>query len=113
MKTITLDVPESLVPLIDSLGSQLTLVLEMGMSRFAPLSTKAYMETVEFLTGSPSAQQVAGFAFSDDVEARIAELLQKNSEGTLSKAEDVELERLSRLEEQLQLLKARALTGSG
>lgn len=111
MKTITLDVPDHLIPLIDSIGNQLALVLEMGVSRFAPVSTRAYMEAVEFLTSSPTAEEVAGFQFSSDVEARISELLQKSSEGTLSSAEDVELERLSRLEEQLQLLKARALSG--
>jgi len=109
MKTITLDLPEHLLPLVDSLGNQLPLVLELGMSRLAPLSTKAYRETVEFLAGSPTPDEIARFQFSEDVEARIAALLHKNREDTLSKAEDVELERMSQLEEQLQLLKARAL----
>lgn len=109
MTTITLDIPEHLVPTINQIGDQLPLVLEMGVSRLAPVSTKAYMETIELLTQEPSSQQIVAFRFSDEVEARISELLQKNRVDQLSQAESVELDRLCRLEEQLQLLKAKAL----
>jgi len=109
MTTVTLDIPEYLLPLLDTIGDELPLVLEMGTSRFAPVSTKAYMEAVDFLVQEPTPKLIAKFRFSDEVEARISELLEKNRDGRLSKAEEVELDRLSLLEEQLQLLKAKAL----
>jgi hypothetical protein len=112
MKTVTLELPDHLIPLVESIGNQLGLVLEMGMSRLAPVSTRAYMEAVEFLTSDPTTDEIAGFRFSSDVESRISELLDKNSEGALSQGEEIELDRLSRLEEQLQLLKARAVAGA-
>jgi len=108
MTTITLEVPDYLARTINEIGDQLPLVLEMGISRFAPLSTKAYVEAITFLTQEPSLKKVAAFRFSDEVENRISELLEKNRNDNLSKAEEVELERLSLLEEQLQFVKATA-----
>ncbi len=109
MTTITLEVPDHLVHTLNEIGAQLPLVLEMGISRFAPLSTKAYVEAITFLTQDPQPSDLATFRFSDEVEKRISELLEKNRNDNLSIAEEVELERLSTLEEQLQLVKATAL----
>jgi uncharacterized protein YnzC (UPF0291/DUF896 family) len=55
-------------------------------------------------------EAIASFRFSNEIEARINELLEKNRTDKLSQAEAVELERLSQLEEQLQFVKANALT---
>jgi hypothetical protein len=109
MTTITLEVPEYLAPTIAQIGDQLPLVLEMGMSRLAPVSTKAYMETLDLLTQHPTPEKIAAFRFSDEVETRINALLDKNNSGQISQAEEVELDRLCRIEEQLQLVKARAI----
>lgn len=108
MTAVTLDIPEHLLPLLETIGDELPLVLEMGTSRLAPVSIKAYMEVVDFLVQEPPPQLIAGFRFSDEVEARISELLEKNHDDRLNTAEEVELERLSLREEQLLLLKAKA-----
>ena len=109
MTTITLEIPERLAPIVAELGDQLTLVLEMGVSRLAPISLKAYAEAVDFLTQEPTPEDIAAFRFSEEIEVRIGELLSKNDDGELSLAEEVELDRFGRLEERLQLVKARAL----
>ncbi|MCP4418019.1 MAG: hypothetical protein GY805_15460 [Chloroflexi bacterium] len=109
MTTITLEIPDHLAHTISEIGDQLPLVLEMGISRFAPLSTKAYVEAITFLTQERLEKEIISFRFSDEVENRISELLGKNRNNSLSKAEEVELERLSILEEQLQFVKATAL----
>ncbi len=109
MTAITLELPNHLVKAINDFGDQLPLILEMGMSRYAPLSTKAYMEAVDLLTQEPTLEKLATFRFSDDIEIRISELLDKNCTNQLSKAEEVELDRLSQLEEQMQLVKATAI----
>ncbi len=109
MATVTLDVPEYLLPVLEDMGDQLPLVLEMGASRLAPVSTQAYMETVEFLSQKLTPQLIADFRFSDEVEKRVSALLEKQSAGTLTQAGEVELDRLSRLELQMQRIKTRAL----
>ncbi len=109
MTTITLDIPEYLAPLVADLGDQLPLVLELGVSRFAPLSLAAYSEAINFLTRQPTAAEITTFRFSDEVESRINELLDKNQNNALSLAEEVELDRFEQLEERFQLVKARAL----
>lgn len=109
MATITLEIPEHLAQTVNQLGEQLPIILEMGISRFAPLSTQAYREAITFLTQDMPPEAVAAFRFSDEIEERINELLDKNRADQLSQAEAVELERLTQLEEQLQLVKAVAL----
>jgi hypothetical protein len=109
MTTITLDLPDHLVQAVHTAGDQLPLILEMGLSRYAPLSTQAYREALTLLTQDAPLATLASFRFSDEVEGRINGLLAKNRMTTLSQAEEVELERLSQLEEQLQLVKATAL----
>ncbi len=109
MATVTLEVPEELLPLLETIGDRLALVLEMGASRLAPVSTQAYIEVVQFLAHAPEPAALASFRFSEDVERRISTLLAKNQQGALSKAEDIELDRLIQLEENVQILKARAV----
>ncbi|MEM7124925.1 MAG: hypothetical protein AAF702_01275 [Chloroflexota bacterium] len=53
---------------------------------------------------------ITEFRLSDDVEKRISELLDKQSIATLTQSDEVELERLSHLELQLQKLKAQAFS---
>lgn len=108
MTTITLEIPDHLAQAVHNMGEQLPIILEMGISRFAPLSTQAYREAITFLTQELPPEAIAAFRFSDEIENRINELLDKNRVDQLSQAEAVELERLSQLEEQLQLVKAAA-----
>ncbi|MCL4805815.1 MAG: hypothetical protein KJ046_16070 [Anaerolineae bacterium] len=109
MTTITLEIPDHLATVVHELGDQLSLVLEMGVSRLAPLSTRAYMEAVELLTQAPTPEAIVAFRFSDEIETRIDDLLSRTDDGELSLAEEIELDRFSQLEERLQLVKARAL----
>ena len=66
------------------------------------------MEAVALFAEKPSPQAIAAFHFSEEIEARIETLLDKNGEDKLSKADEIELTRLSQFEGQLQLIKARA-----
>ena len=109
MTTITIDVPDHVVHLIKEVGEQLPLIIEMGMSRLAPVSTQAYMEAVSLFAQNPTPELLTAFRFSSAVEDRIDDLLERNEDGLLSQAEQVELERLSHLEGQLQLVKTKAI----
>ena len=109
MTTVTLEIPDHLAPMVSELGDQLSLALEMGVSRLAPISIKAYTEAVNLLAQAPTPEAIVAFRFSDEIETRINALLTRSENGELSLAEEVELDRLGQLEEQLQLVKARAL----
>lgn len=109
MTTITIDVPDHTAHLIHIIGEQLPLIIEMGMSRLAPVSTQAYMEAISLFAQNPTPELLATFRFSPKVEEQIEDLLERNENGFLSQAEQVELERLSHLEGQLQIVKAQAL----
>ena len=109
MATITLNIPERLAPIIDELGDQLPLVLEMGVSRLAPISTRAYIEAVDLLTQEPSPEGFIALGSAIKDVAMPVQLLARSSGDELSLAEEIELDRFGQLEERLQLVKARAL----
>jgi hypothetical protein len=81
----------------------------MGASRLASLSTQAYREALALLTQDVTVEAIISFRFSEEVEQRISHLLEQNREAQLTQAEQVDFERLSQLEEQMQLVKANAL----
>ena len=69
-------------------------------------------DVASFLAADPSEKAIIDFRFSPDVDSRAHTLLRKNSAGQLSEAEDAALDRLIELEEQMQLVKAKALYSS-
>ena len=69
---------------------------------------QAYDEFVEFITSSPTLEQIADFRLSDEVEARISSLLEVNRTQTLSPAEAAELDEYIRLEHIMRKAKIRA-----
>lgn len=110
MATITLDLPDDYVSVLDDIGSQLPLIIDLGVSRLAPISIQAYMETVDLLSQNPSPELIANFRFSENIEERISSLLQRQGAGTLTKSDEVELDRIAHLELQLQKMKVQALS---
>ena len=109
MATITLEIPDFLAKAVEDSGAPLSIILETGLSRHAPVSLGAYQEALGLFTNQLSDEAIIEFRFSEEVQSRIRELLRKNSAGELSQAEEVELDRLVELERQLQLIKVKAL----
>ena len=58
---------------------------------------QAYDEFIEFITSSPTLQQIVEFRLSDDVEARISLLLDANRSRKLTAEEEGELDEYLRL----------------
>jgi hypothetical protein len=69
---------------------------------------QAYDEVLDFLAAGTTAEGIASFRPSPAALARVRELLERRSEGTLSAAEDEELEEYLRLEHLMVMAKARA-----
>ena len=73
----------------------------------------AYEEFVEFITSSPTLQEIAEFRLSDEVEARISDLLEANRGGHITPDEEAELDDYLRLEHIMRKAKIRAFEKLG
>lgn len=116
--TVTLNLPEKLYQRLRqrsqqfrrSLEDELLLLLASKASEFetgssAPL---AYNEVIEFLGRGATTQEIVDFRLSTAAQARGQALLEKNRQGTLSPAEEAELNLYIELENLMALIKIRA-----
>lgn len=62
---------------------------------------------MDFLATEPSAQEIIDFYLSDDLQARLDDLLDKNGEGLLSITEQEELTEFLNVDEMFSLLKTK------
>ena len=68
----------------------------------------AYFEIVEFIAAGTTSEEVARFHPSPEAQRRVAELIQREKESTLSPDEKAELDHFMELEHILRMAKARA-----
>ncbi len=61
----------------------------------------------DFLAAEPSPQEIIDFYMPDDLQARLDELLDKNSEGEITFSEREELERFLNANQMFSLLKTK------
>lgn len=66
-------------------------------------------EVDDFLTSTPTPQQIIDFTLSDLHQQRLTELLQRHAEGNSSSAESDEIQRFLEMDAFLARLKARAM----
>ena len=69
---------------------------------------KAYEEIVNFIASGTSSAEVISFQPSDDVKARVGDLIAREKEEILSAEEKLELDLYLQLEHIMRLAKARA-----
>ena len=75
----------------------------------AAIIPTAYDELVEYLAERADPQEVVDFKVSAAAQARADELLERNSDGTLTPEERLELDQMRYFDRLISLLKARAL----
>lgn len=68
----------------------------------------AYEEVLDFLSSTPTPEQLVSFRPSSEVQQRLQTLLEKNQEGNLSEQERIELDEFAKVEHFMRLLKAKA-----
>lgn len=121
MTTITLEVPDELATQFKVDPDTLTLLIREAISaKFSKLQTadeqeeaepSVYIELIEFLSSSPTTEQIVKFKISPDAQERLEDLLYKNREAVLSQSEKTELETYLQLSHLVTRLKARARKG--
>ncbi len=68
----------------------------------------AYTEVIEFLAAGTTPEALINFRPSDAVQARVADLIARDEEGTLSSSEKQELDDFLQLEHLMIMAKAQA-----
>ena len=107
MVQLTIDIPEDLAFRLQAVHDRLVEIIELGLREITPAEYGLHNEIIEFLAGGPKAQDIIAFQPSESATDRVNELLDKNREGTLTVAEQAELDQYETLDYLMTLVKAR------
>ena len=108
---IILNVPDLLGEKLQQLGDRLPEALDRAVGELTPTETIPYQDDsqiVELLASQPSPETILAIRPTPALHARMSELLGRNKSGTLSRLEEVELDRYLLLEHWVRLAKAHA-----
>jgi hypothetical protein len=108
---IILNVPDRLGEKLQQLGDRLPEALDRAVGELTPTETIPYQDDsqiVELLASQPSPETILAIRPTPALQARMSELLGRNKSGTLSRPEEVELDRYLLLEHWVRLAKAHA-----
>lgn len=116
---ITIEVPDRLGEQLQQLGDRLPEALvriasdvaDRALQELTPTKNIAYQDDrqiVELLASQPSPEVVLAIRPTPALQARMSELLEQNKAGTLTRSEEVELDRYLLLEHWVRLAKAHA-----
>lgn len=93
------------------MGDRLPEALDRALEELAPAETIPYqneLQIIELLASQPSPEAIIAIRPAPASQARTIELLDRHKSGTLSRSEEVELDRYLLLEHLVRLAKAHA-----
>jgi 16S rRNA C1402 (ribose-2'-O) methylase RsmI len=108
---ITIEVPDRLGEQLQQLGDRLPEVFDRALQELTTAETTAYQDDhqiIELLASQPSPEVILAIRPTPTLQARMSELLEQNKSGTLTRPEEVELDRYLLLEHWVRLAKAHA-----
>jgi 16S rRNA C1402 (ribose-2'-O) methylase RsmI len=108
---ITIEVPDRLGEQLQQLGDRLPEVFDRALQELTAAETTAYQDDhqiIELLASQPSPEVILAIRPTPTLQARMSELLEQNKSGTLTRPEEVELDRYLLLEHWVRLAKAHA-----
>lgn len=106
---LTIEVPDKLAERLASERENLAEIIESGLRLREWVGASAIaQEVIAFLGRGPRPPEIVAFRPSEASLQRSRELLQRNSERTLTPAESAELEEMALLDHLMTLVKAKA-----
>lgn len=108
MIKVTIQVPDELASRLEPVQDRLIEVIELGLREIESAQYELHDEVIEFLASGPSPEAIVSFRPSEEAQARVAELLERNRKGALPPAEESELDQYEDLDYLMTLVKARA-----
>jgi hypothetical protein len=103
MATITLNVPDELVPQLNAIRDRLPDLLQQCLQ--APLPNHVYHYVLDFIASRPTPEEIATFRPTPEMRDRLRCLLDRNQAGTLTTTEQAELDEYERIEHLIVMLK--------
>ena len=110
MRAITVQVPDELADQLAGVADRLPELLAQSLQQPA-LPAALYRSILTFLASAPTADEIACFTPPADAVARLALLLDREHNGTITPPERAELDELERVEHLVVLLKSGLLPG--
>jgi hypothetical protein len=108
---ITLEVSDRLGEKLQQLGDRLPEALDRALQELIPTENIPHQDEhqiVQILASQTSPEAILAIRPNPSLQARMSELLERNKSGTLSRSEEVELDRYLLLEHWVRLAKAHA-----
>jgi hypothetical protein len=108
---ITIEVPDLLGEKLQQLGDRLPEALIRALQELNATDTILYQDDyqiIELLASQKSPETILAICPTPALQARMSELLEQNKSGSLSRTEEVELDRYLLLEHWVRLAKAHA-----
>lgn len=106
---VTMDLPEGLARRLELERDRLAEIIESGLRLRDWVGASAIAsEVIGFLARGPRPAEIVAFRPSAAAVERSQELLQRNREGALTPAEEVELDEMALLDHLVTLIKAKA-----
>ena len=109
MAVLTIEIPDELMEQLSPLRDQLPELLRRCLHPLA-LPAQVYRYVLDFLTSEPTPEQIASFRPTDEMQARLKGLVEKECDGALSTQEYQELSEYERIEHLIVMFKASALS---
>jgi hypothetical protein len=106
---MTIEIPDLLARQLEPERERLADIIARGLRRSWSGGSALRREVISFLAQRPTVEEIRAFQPSGAVAARAQELLGRNAEGTLSAAEEAELDEMCDLDRFVSLIKAEVL----
>lgn len=110
---VTLNIPEELATRLTPFQEDVPEILELGLREFRATSLtelKGASEILEFLANLPTPEDILAFQASENLQAQIEQLLDKNRNEGLTQAEERLWEQYQYLEHLVRIAKIKAHT---
>lgn len=108
MAVLTIEIPDDLMEQLSPIRDQLPELLRRCLHPLA-LPAQVYRYVLNFLTSEPTPEQIASFRPTEEMQARLRLLVEKERDRSLTAEEQQELSEYERIEHLIVLFKAAAL----
>lgn len=111
MAMLTIEIPDELMAQLSPVQDQLPDLLRRCLQPLA-LPAQVYRYVLDFLTSQPTNEQIAAFRPTEEMQARLTYLVDKEKNDALSQEEQQELDEYAQIEHLIVMFKSGALANS-
>lgn len=102
---ITIDVPDEVAEQLTQVGDRLSELVTLSLKQPA-VPAQIYQSVLSFIISNPTAEEIAAFQPSLEMQERLKLLLNRAKQGELTAQESMELDEYERIEHLVIMLKA-------